>query len=622
MLQNLRNQVTGVVAYVIVGAIALTFVLFGITEYFDRSAQVSDVASVDGNPVTNIDLERALQSQRSFIVEQLGDDFDPSLIESATLIPPVMNALVDQKVLEVSALDAGLAISDEVLGQTIRGMEIFQVGGSFSETTFRTIVSQMGYSTLGFVEAIEGEGVVGQLQAGVLNGAFHSKQELEQIFTITDEKRDYQYVTISGESFTDAASVTEEMISEYFEQNRQNYIVPEQVAVSYIQVDRNALVDFVEISESEISDRYQEIVGALADRREAAHILLTPQGDDESDLERIADVQARLDAGEEFEVLAEEYSDDIFSAASGGVLGFSNGSTFPAEFELALSQLEVGQVSSPVVTDSGTHFVKLLSYEEGSATPLEELRDSITFDLKVERAEGQYQTLLSNMGSISYATDSLEELLDELDTEIPLVIQESELFSRDGGVGIAESPLVRQIAFSTQVLENGENSDPISIDEESAVFIHLLDRQASREATLAEVFDPIQELLVVQEVSKLTENFGQTVISRISDGESLEDISYAENLDWQVAIDAGRSVGDITGFYAFNITPGQGAVGNPLGNGDYVVVQLDSVTPGQFVTLPQQQQWALNIELSLLEADVALDSYKEFMRNHRDVDVN
>ena len=45
---------------------------------------------------------------------------------------------------------------------------------------------------------------------------------------------------------------------------------------------------------------------------------------------------------------------------------FTTGETFPAAFEAALAELEIGQVSAPVETDAGTHFIKLLDRQKES----------------------------------------------------------------------------------------------------------------------------------------------------------------------------------------------------------------------------------------------------------------
>ena len=84
---------------------------------------------------------------------------------------------------------------------------------------------------------------------------------------------------------------------------------------------------------------------------------------EDANQELISEVQAKLDAGDDFSELVKQYSQDVASAETGGDLGFTTGDTFPEAFEEALAALDVGEVSAPVETDSGTHFIKLLEIE-------------------------------------------------------------------------------------------------------------------------------------------------------------------------------------------------------------------------------------------------------------------
>ncbi len=112
-----------------------------------------------------------------------------------------------------------------------------------------------------------------------------------------------------------------------------------------------------------------------------AHIMiaLTGENDDEA-REKIDELHRRLRAGESFEELAREYSDDINSAPEGGILPWFGAGTMVREFEeAAFSLTSQGEFSDPVKTRYGWHIIKLLDrkplppYHEIS----EELKDRI-----------------------------------------------------------------------------------------------------------------------------------------------------------------------------------------------------------------------------------------------------
>jgi parvulin-like peptidyl-prolyl isomerase len=106
-------------------------------------------------------------------------------------------------------------------------------------------------------------------------------------------------------------------------------------------------------------------VDELKTQVHAAHILV------EIEEEALAAL-ARIEQGEEFEMLAAELSTDSSNAYKGGDLGwFSSGQMVP-EFEDAAFSLPIGEISSPVKTDFGWHIIKVYDHTEVPTTSQEQ----------------------------------------------------------------------------------------------------------------------------------------------------------------------------------------------------------------------------------------------------------
>ncbi|GAA4851229.1 hypothetical protein GCM10023331_39890 [Algivirga pacifica] len=93
----------------------------------------------------------------------------------------------------------------------------------------------------------------------------------------------------------------------------------------------------------------------------ASHILLAVNDSNPEDkaLQTISEIQERLDAGEEFEALAKQYSQDPSVKRNGGNLGYFTAMQMVYPFEKAAFETKVGQVSSPVKTRFGYHLIKV-----------------------------------------------------------------------------------------------------------------------------------------------------------------------------------------------------------------------------------------------------------------------
>jgi len=94
----------------------------------------------------------------------------------------------------------------------------------------------------------------------------------------------------------------------------------------------------------------------------ARHILIKTNlniNDDQAK-EHLSNLRIRLLAGEDFEKLAKAHSDDKVSASQGGDLGWFKPGTMVAEFDLALTNLKIGEISPIIKTPFGFHLIQVL----------------------------------------------------------------------------------------------------------------------------------------------------------------------------------------------------------------------------------------------------------------------
>ncbi|MDD2574312.1 MAG: peptidylprolyl isomerase [Bacillota bacterium] len=137
-------------------------------------------------------------------------------------------------------------------------------------------------------------------------------------------------------------SVTAEEMKEYFEQNKESFVVKEQIKASHI----------------------------LTETKEAA-----------------VEVKEKLSAGEDFAELAREYSTDESNKDSGGDLGIVKRGEMVEEFEEAAFALEAGSISEPVKTNFGYHIIKVDEKKEAQEANYEKSKEEIEeilFDGKVQ----------------------------------------------------------------------------------------------------------------------------------------------------------------------------------------------------------------------------------------------
>ena len=123
----------------------------------------------------------------------------------------------------------------------------------------------------------------------------------------------------------------------------------------------------ITVSPQEITAELKDDSTAHApDQVSASHILVRVGNGrtEEEAKQRIAEIQSKLAAGENFEDLAIQYSDDPH-AESGGKLGWVTPGQLLPELDEPLFKLETGKVSDPIHTPLGFHLVKVTERLDG-----------------------------------------------------------------------------------------------------------------------------------------------------------------------------------------------------------------------------------------------------------------
>lgn len=126
------------------------------------------------------------------------------------------------------------------------------------------------------------------------------------------------------------------------------------------------------ITEEEVQKVYKEVVEKQPKQEEvkASHILV-------KDEKEAKDIIKKLQAGEEFEKLAEEKSADS-SSQSGGDLGYFSKEAMVPEFSEAAFKLKVGEYTkSPVKTQFGWHIIKVTDKREKPPVSIDDVREAI-----------------------------------------------------------------------------------------------------------------------------------------------------------------------------------------------------------------------------------------------------
>lgn len=110
--------------------------------------------------------------------------------------------------------------------------------------------------------------------------------------------------------------------------------------------------------------------GQLVEQTHSRHILVSPSEvrSDQQAQELAYRLYERALKGEDFTLLAKEYSEDKGSAMQGGDLGWTSPGQFVPEFEQTLQSLAVNEIARPVKSQFGWHVIQKLGQRSHDMT--------------------------------------------------------------------------------------------------------------------------------------------------------------------------------------------------------------------------------------------------------------
>jgi peptidyl-prolyl cis-trans isomerase D len=574
MLLDFRNNLRGV-AFGITIVIGLIFALTGTGSLFISTPDSESVIVVNGDDISEREVTQATTLERARILNS-NPDMDPSLVEDEALRAQAIRQLIYRQLLIQAAKAQDLGVAPTLISDLILDVEQFQTDGKFDEDRFRYAIRSQGYtSSSKFTEMLSEQFLIEQLSNGILNSSFVTATELSTLIALAEQKRSFDYARLTLKPFKDEVTLTDTQISDYYQENLLQYMTERKLSVEYIELNSAMLLQEQAIPEEDIQARFEQEKQSAEDTTSlrAAHILLGEASD-----ELIAEVQAKIDAGDDFAELAKAYSEDVASAENGGDLGFTTGDTFPESFEEALAALEVGQVSAPVETDSGTHFVKLLEIQK-SEFLLEEQAERIAQELKQEAADNLLVEKLENLKEMAFNADNLQEVAEDL----ALVANVSEPFTVDGGEGIASSSVVVNAAYSPEVADDGYASEVLDLGDDNYVVLKLKQDFPSRQLSLEEVKASVTGSLTNAIAQAAIKVKADQIQAQLTAGASLQSVAAEFDLELK-SVEAGArnnpEADSEVNAYVFELPTPRGTEvkdGFTTANGDFIAVQLSEV---------------------------------------------
>jgi peptidyl-prolyl cis-trans isomerase D len=467
-------------------------------------------------------------------------------------------------------------------------------------------------------ETLRGQMLMAQVANAYASSNFVTDGELNRLVKLSSQTRDLRYLSVTMGTRTLDTAIRDEQIQSYYDDNQELFEEDASVVVNYVLLDKSIISDEIALDENALLAKYEEDRSAFegsAEKR-AAHILFEINGDltEAEALELAANASVRLANGEEFRALALELSSDTASAEEGGDIGFTDGSAFPPELEEALDELALNEVSGPVITDFGVHLVKLTEDNENVYQSFEELSERLERELKSAEVEALFAQKLADLSNLAFETADLTQISEELG----LTVLQSQAFSRDGGNGLFADAAVIDAAFSDTVVNDGNNSDALELNDSQAMVLRLERFNETSILPLEEVAGEISVNIRTDMERDAAATLGEELFAAVDDEPLLTQLLANNQLAWVEAAAVDRNGFSVNRQILAEVFAMPEPANGPerssltLDNGTFVIVELIQVTQGNVDSIPEDQRDSM---INRMLSDLGNSDFQAFLGN-------
>jgi len=525
MLQNIHDMIKGWVGYVLLGAIAIVFVLWGIN--FTMGAP-SYAAKVDGReiPAAEIrqtyqqELARAERAAQGQLTESQRNEIKTRVLEDSVSIEALIARLQD----------LGYRVSESDLLKAMAQIPAFQVDGKFDSAHAVAVLKAQGRSIPEVESMIRRQIQISQLETALRGSSFATDTEARELAALTQQQREASWVVITAAHFLPQVQVDDAAIKAWYDQHKADYMTPETLDVRYIELNLPEMAARISVNDAQLRTFFAEQKARNPEKfiqpeqRRVSHILLTVNDpkEDAAVKAKAEQIYKQASAGEDFGSLAKRFSQDKASAEQGGDLGWSDRKLWVAPFADAAFSMKIGEIRGPVKTQFGYHILKLVGIKPQVEKTFEESRSDLEAQYRRNEAERMFNTAQDQLAdaALQNATD-----IDAVAKKTGLPVRQVDGFSRiSGGGALGNSPKVLDAIFSSDVID-GRLSQLIEVEKGRDIVVrgsnHRLPQQKSLESVRAEVTAAVK----AQRSEQMAAAAAQAAVKSVDGGQTMDQLA-------------------------------------------------------------------------------------------------
>lgn len=386
------------VATLLMGALALSFVVWGVADVFTGGSTTA-LATVGGTEIDATSFQRTYRNLIRGEGQRMGMDITPDMAQKMGLGTVTMQQMISRAALDNYAQKLGLVASDAQVVAAVHDIPAFRgPTGQFDHTTFVGAIQQAGYTEADFVREVREDAARTQLTSAT-ESFFGAPQEYSlALYLYLNEKRAADYVVVPPDAAGAIAPPDDKTLAAFVKANAPHFSTPEYRDVTYAYATPADVT--VEITDKMISDEYtaRNATYNVPEKRQLSELEFKDEAAAKA-------ARAKLDSGTSFDALAQSMGIKPADAALGEKTKADLGDPAIADAAFAVKE---GETSQPVKGNFGWVMVRTTKITvPGVHHTLDEVKDQVRANLQTQLAAGKLVDMLNAFDDARHAGDDL-----------------------------------------------------------------------------------------------------------------------------------------------------------------------------------------------------------------------
>lgn len=466
MLDALRKHSGGLIAKVLIGLLAASFVVWGISDVY-TGQRATALATVGDQQISEEEYQTALRRRINLLSRRFGRPLTLDQARQLGVAQQVLTELIRQAALDQKIKQLDLAVPNKTIAEEIlNDPQFHDAQGRFNRAQFEALLRANGLNEALYAQLTRRTRLRSQLAGSIEADIPVPGEILKLLHRHATETRDAEYFVLPPAAAGTLPEPSDSEISGYYEKNKARFTAPEFRQVDILVLEPKSLAEStIRVSDADIKTAYESRISEFttAEKRVIDRIVF-------KSVAEAAEARKKIEAGTSFDDLAKERK----LSPSDIALGTLGKSDIPdKKLAEAAFKLEKGKVSQPVEGRLSVALVRVRDITPKSVKPLDEVKESLKSSIALERAQEQVLNLHDTVEDERAGGATLKEVAAKLNLKL-ITLDAIDASGKDrSGKEIAnlpQAPKLRASIFQTDV---GVESDPVDTANEGFVWFDV-----------------------------------------------------------------------------------------------------------------------------------------------------